>query len=258
MHFAVNLPADVDYSLRAHLPCRRTSVTVAAASAGLVLLLAALPAALGRASITPAAPPASTTAEAAVPVVVASLAASLEQPAAARAAPRPVEAAPRPVFAAPVAGDVVARIVIPSIGVNHAVERVGVGADGTMEAPSDGVRGVGWYVAWATPGAGGNAVFSAHETWNLQRAPFYALNQLEAGDELTLRMRSGAEYRYEVASNRRYGVETMPLGQIIWPPARLDAEEWATFITCGGRFVRLPSGYWDYLDRDVIVAWRVS
>ncbi len=252
MHLAVNLPADIDYSLRSTLGRHRTSVTLAAASAGLAVVLAVLPAARGAASGAP-----TVTLEAvAVAVSVPSV---LAEPAAATpVAPPRSEAPSRPVLAAPVAGDSVARLLIPGVSVNHAVERVGVGADGTMEAPDDGVRSVGWYAEWATPGAGGNAIFSAHETWNLQRAPFYSLRLLETGDALTVRMRSGAEYEYEVISNRRYAADSMPLGQIIWPSSRPDSEEWATFITCGGRFVRLPGGYWDYLDRDVIVARRVS
>jgi sortase (surface protein transpeptidase) len=254
MHLAVNLPAGIDYSARAYLARRRTRVTVAAATASLALLLAAVPAARGRASDTPAVPPAAVSSS----VIVTAVETPAQSVATEAARPPPAEVALRTAFPAPIAGDAVTRIVIPSIGVNHAVERVGVGADGTMEAPDDGVRGVGWYDDWATPGSGGNAVFSAHETWNLQHAPFFSLHLLEAGDTLTVRMRSGMEYRYVVASNRRYAADTMPLGQIIWPPARPDSEEWATFITCGGRFVRLPSGYWDYLDRDIIVARRVS
>jgi sortase (surface protein transpeptidase) len=253
MHLAVNLPAGMDYSARAYLARRRTSVTVAAASAGLVLLLAVLPAARGRASDTPAAPPVAVS-----PLGTAVVAATAPPVSVGAAPPQRAEATPQTGFTAPIPGDSVARLVIPSINVDDPVERVGVGADGTMEAPDDGVRGVGWYDDWATPGSGGNVVFSAHETWNLQHAPFYSLHLLGGGDTISVRMRSGAEYRYVVASNRRYAADTLPLGQIIWPPTRPDAEEWATFITCGGRYVRLPSGYWDYLDRDVIVARRVS
>lgn len=258
MHFALNLPADVDYSLRATLGRHRALVTLAAGSAALALVLAALPAAR---SIAGGAPSAAQQEEAAPAVVAPTAASPVAQPvsqASVTEAARPAEAPSRSSFAAPVAGDAVARLVIPSVSVNHAVERVGVDADGMMEAPDDGVRGVGWYSEWATPGGDGNAVFSAHETWNQQRAPFYSLRLLEVGDPITVRMRSGAEYGYEVISNRRYAADSMPLGQIIWPPARPDGDQWATFITCGGRFVRLPSGYWDYLDRDVIVARRVS
>jgi sortase (surface protein transpeptidase) len=257
MHLAINLPADIDYSARAYVARRRIPLALLA-GASLALVFVMLPAARGGAS----SPPAESVAAVVVPpaVVVTSPTAAPAPPAATEApAPAPSEAQPRPLFPPGVPGDVVVRLVIPSIGVNAGIERVGVDAGGTMEAPDDGVRAVGWYNEWATPGAGGgNTVFSAHETWNLQRAPFYALNQLAVGDTLTVVMRSGAEYRYVVANNRRYLADAMPLGQIIWPSARPEAEEWATFITCGGRYVRTANGYFEYLERDVIVARRVA
>jgi hypothetical protein len=36
-----------------------------------------------------------------------------------------------------------------------------------MRTPSDGVYGIGWYYDYPEAGMGENAVFSAHETWNL-------------------------------------------------------------------------------------------
>lgn len=263
MHLAINLPANVDYSARAYIARRRTSLTLVVAGTSLALAFAVVPAARSWASSRPTeSAPAAAVAPPAVVVTSPSAPTTAPAPPVAAEVAAPLPAAPAPprsLFAPGVPGDAVARLVIPSIGVNAGIERVGVDAAGTMEAPDDGVRNVGWYNAWATPGAGGgNTVFSAHETWNLQRAPFYSLRLLEVGDTLTVVMRSGAEYRYVVANNRRYQADAMPLGQIIWPSARPEAEEWATFITCGGRYVRTANGYFEYLERDVIVARRVE
>ncbi len=104
----------------------------------------------------------------------------------------------------------------------------------------------------------GNAIFSAHETWNHWQAPFYGLYRTKAGDEVALDMTSGARYPYRVISHQRYDVETMPMADILWPTNRAKGAQWITLITCGGRLVYDESGFGEYLDRDVGVAERVD
>ncbi|RLT27274.1 MAG: class F sortase [Chloroflexi bacterium] len=167
-----------------------------------------------------------------------------------------VVATPTP---APLPPDYVARISSPTLKLENYVTRLGV-INNQMQSPdADGVHAIGWYPEYATPGRGGNAVFSAHETWEFQHGPFYSMHLAKPGDELTIQMTSGATYRYVVTSNRRYPEATIPMGDIIWPGNEPPGEEWATFITCGGRFVRTESnGLGEYLDRDVVVAKRLS
>ncbi len=159
----------------------------------------------------------------------------------------------------PLPPDYVARISSPSLKLDNYVTRLGV-INNQMQSPdADGVHAIGWYPEYATPGRGGNAVFSAHETWEFQHGPFYSMHLAKPGDELTIQMTSGATYRYVVTSNKRYAEATIPMGDIIWPGNEPAGEEWATFITCGGRFVATEAnGLGEYLDRDVVVAKRVS
>jgi hypothetical protein len=109
----------------------------------------------------------------------------------------------------------VARLTIPRLGVNNPIEDTLVLPGGQMDTPHNGVYGVGFYFAFDQPGHPGNAVFSAHETWNRSRGPFYLLHQARIGDEITVQMADGREFRYEVLSNVRYDVHSIPMHEVV-------------------------------------------
>ena len=73
-------------------------------------------------------------------------------------------------------------------------------------------------------------------------------------------MANGQEYRYRVFRKQRYDVTTIPMGDLISAPEKPAGAEWITLITCGGRFRAYldGGGPGEYLDRDVVVAERVS
>jgi hypothetical protein len=152
----------------------------------------------------------------------------------------------------------ITRLEIPRFGVSSPIEGLGTNAAGYLDTPVDGVYGVGWFWDYAEPGEGDNAVFTAHETWNRQRGPFYWVRSMVVGDVVTLSMADGRELEYEVISNVRYDASTIPMADILWPSDRPAGEEWITLITCGGRLVYNSTGYGDYLDRDVVVARLVE
>lgn len=64
-------------------------------------------------------------------------------------------------------------------------------------------------------------MFSAHVDYfpNI-KGPFYNLHQLDAGDEVIVVMDNGTEYRYRLIRKARYEEETIPMGELIWPPDR--------------------------------------
>ncbi len=151
----------------------------------------------------------------------------------------------------------VVRITSAALGLGGYIEDVGI-KNGEMETPEDASYAIGWYVPYDRPGAPGNAVFSAHETWNHQQGPFYSLYLAKAGDEIALEMANGEKVRYRVLTNARYDVDSMPTADVIWPKNRPANAQWITLITCGGRIVYDHTGYGEYLDRDVVVAQRIS
>ena len=154
----------------------------------------------------------------------------------------------------------VARLKIPAFDVDSAIEPIGLLPTNTLDTPHDPYD-TGWYDIYDKPGFGGNAVFSAHVDYfpNI-RGPFYNLHKLELGDIIVVTMDDGTEYRYQVIkAHLRYDVRTIPMGDLIWPQDRPEGKEWVTLITCGGRFEQTqPSGAGEYLDRDVVVAERIT
>jgi len=159
----------------------------------------------------------------------------------------------------------VTRIRIPRFGIDAPIEQLGVDSGGNMETPADENHAVGWYPhltsvyrpdwpspGWDKPGWGGNATFSAHVYYHNIPAPFVSLAKAAPGDEISVAMEDGTTYTYKVISNERYGRDSIPMGDILWPNKPAD-KEWITLITCGGE---LDSTGWEYLSRDVVVAER--
>ncbi|MGE5596057.1 MAG: class F sortase [Hyphomicrobiales bacterium] len=167
----------------------------------------------------------------------------------------PTEAPPTPTpTPTPYAG-LVTRLAIPRFGVDAPIEELGVDSTNTLETPTNENTDVGWYSIYDRPGWHGNAVFSAHVYYHNIPAPFVNLAKSVEGDQIVVTMADGTQYTYQVISNTRYNRDTIPMGDIIWPKNKPEGKEWITLITCGGQ---LDSTGWEYLDRDVIVAERVS
>lgn len=149
----------------------------------------------------------------------------------------------------------VSRMKIPRFGVDAPIENLAINSNNELETPTKENTDVGWYYIYDRPGWDGNAVFSAHVYYHNIPAPFQKLAQAKEGDEVQVVMENGTTYTYSVISNKRYNRDTIPMGDIIWPKDRPANEQWITMITCGGQ---LDSTGWEYLDRDVIVAKRIS
>lgn len=97
-----------------------------------------------------------------------------------------------------------ARLKIPSLGVNAAVEAVGQKADGTMGTPQD-FDNVAWYAPGAKPGAPGSAVFAGHVNNALMKAGvFENLSKIKKGDYVTVEDSSGRSKVYRVSSVEEY------------------------------------------------------
>lgn len=136
--------------------------------------------------------------------------------------PRTVEQAAPPV-----------RLRIPALGIDTAVQWVGVDADGRMGVPSN-YTDVAWYERGPTPGTPGNAVIDGHLDSRTGPAVFYRLEDLKPGDEVFTITDSGTEYRFVVISAEVYDANDAPLerifGTAVGPHLNL--------ITCDGAFDR--------------------
>jgi len=117
----------------------------------------------------------------------------------------PTVVAPEPT---PVPSDApVARLVIPRIKVDAAIQVLGLSSDGAMQDPK-GPKEVGWYDLTRSfenfssyPGWGGNAVFAGHVDYiNYGPAVFWRLKELQPDDEVDVRLADGTGYTYKVTS----------------------------------------------------------
>jgi LPXTG-site transpeptidase (sortase) family protein len=130
-----------------------------------------------------------------------------------------------------------ARLAVPVIGVDAAVESVGLDAQGRMATPSR-AENVAWYNLGATPGDAGNAVIAGHLDWTSGPAVFWKLAKLKKGDELSIMRVDGTRARFLVDSSATmpYDAATEGLFTKTGPPT-------LTLITCAGAWDRARATY---------------
>ncbi len=148
---------------------------------------------------------------------------------------RPAETVPdysRPV-AAPVAAEAPVRLAIPSLGVDAAVEWVGLDAAGNMASPAD-YDNTAWYEPGPRPGQRGNAVIAGHiDSAELgRRVVFGNLDQIAVGAEVWVTGEGGRQLRFIVQSVEVYPTENSPRERIFGPTS--DAN--LNLISCIGDF----------------------
>ena len=158
---------------------------------------------------------------------------------------------------APVPGGEGDRLIIPKISIDAPMTMRVVAIDGIMQNP-EGPKDVAWYDFSAIsglggrPGVGGNTVISGHVDYHdYGPAVFWDLRKLEPGDEITIHLRDGTEYKYSVEWNR-----TIDPAGISWNDVvAATPDESLTMITCAGTF---DSSTRSYDQRRVVWAVRVS
>lgn len=163
----------------------------------------------------------------------------------ASATPRP--ASPQPVStSAPATSVLLGRLLIPKIGVDAVIERVGVDSQGRMGVPSTPWT-VGWYGAGTWPGASGDAVIDGHLDWYTSGpAVFWRLGELQTNDVVVIAGPDGSRADFAVSGIASYPTGAEPAGLFTTSGAPL-----LSLITC--------SGTWDaadasYTERMVVTA----
>jgi Sortase domain len=133
------------------------------------------------------------------------------------------------------------RMVVPALGVDTAVDPVGVEPDGQMTIPAE-VDRVGWYRFGPAPGDGGSAVIAGHVDDREQGLGAMApLRDADVGDEVTLTDAAGTTTTWRVVSREVIQKQVLPLDRLF---AR-DGPPRLTLITCGGPFLEEFSSYRD-------------
>lgn len=122
------------------------------------------------------------------------------------------------------------RLRIPSVGVDTAVESVGVNEQGNMKAPENW-RHVSWYESGFAPGESGNAVFSGHLDWDDNEAVFWDLNKLQAGDMVHV-TEDNRQLSYMVTKRERYDYRVADTSDVFGSSSISQIK----LITCDGEF----------------------
>ncbi|MET9857672.1 class F sortase [Streptomyces sp. NPDC006450] len=160
-------------------------------------------------------------------------------------AARRLPPAPRPLKPSPPT-----RIRIPSLQVDAPVTRVGLDAEGWVDAPPPEDRNLaGWYEGSPAPGTRGTAVIDGHVDNKQGPAVFYTLGSLARGRHIEVDRQDGRTAVFTV-----YGIEVV--GKNGFPAARVYGPKGAPelrVITCGGGFSK-KGGY----DGNVVVFARLT
>ncbi|HYR50879.1 MAG TPA: class F sortase [Candidatus Eisenbacteria bacterium] len=121
-----------------------------------------------------------------------------------------------------------ARLLIPRINVDAAVEARGLDANRNMDIPKN-FRDVAWYKLGPAPGQPGNALINGHVNWWTGAAVFTHLNQVRAGDEITVMRADGGSVHFKVTG--KTVVDANARIASLFEPSSVAT---LTLITCAG------------------------
>ncbi len=130
------------------------------------------------------------------------------------------------------------QLSIPTIGVNAAIERVGVANDGTMAVPVS-EWDVGWYRQGYLPGSIGNAAIDGHLDWTHGPAVFWNLGKLSVGDAIYVTDNKGVKRKFVVNALVAYPYDNAPLNNIFGSSNAAHLN----LITCNGIYSRTAHNY---------------
>ncbi len=127
------------------------------------------------------------------------------------------------------------RLIIPSIGVDAAVELVGVLSNGNLATPTQSPwDDVGWYADGIQPGKSGSAVIDGH----LDRpggfpAIFWSLRNMHIGDEVMVINIAGKVVHFRATHIALYTPEEAPIQEIFGD----GSGSYLNLITCAGDWI---------------------
>lgn len=145
--------------------------------------------------------------------------------------------------------DLPERLRIPALGIDTAVQQVGVKADGHMANPNN-FTDVGWYKYGTVPGFAGSAVMAGHVDNGLKLAGvFKRLNELPVGAEVVVTTVGGETRTFVVTEVTSYKTAEVPIERLF---TAADGE-YLNLVTCDGAWVAGEKTY----DRRLVVYARL-
>ena len=108
---------------------------------------------------------------------------------------------------------------VPSIGVNSALQPLGLLPDGSLQTPSRRQQ-AGWYAGGVAPGDVGSAVIAGQVDSSSGPAVFAELHRVRPGDRILVIRQDGSVLRFLVDGIRAYPNRTFPAAEVYGPAAR--------------------------------------
>ena len=132
------------------------------------------------------------------------------------------------------------RLMIPVVGVDSAVESLGLTPQGAMDIPQD-PDNVGWFSLGTRPGENGSAVMAGHYgTWkNGKGSAFDRLHELNRGDKLYVKDNAGGVTFFVVRESRNYDPEADATEVF----SSSDGKSHLNLITCEGAWDKNTKSY---------------
>lgn len=121
------------------------------------------------------------------------------------------------------------RVVIPAIGVDSSLIRLGLKSTGDLQVPPNGFP-AGWFTGAPTPGEKGPAVIVGHVRWSGRPGVFARLQGLRPGDKISVIRHDRTAAVFRVARVKQYPKSTFPSSAVY---GDLD-HAGLRLITCGG------------------------
>ena len=137
------------------------------------------------------------------------------------------------------------RIVIPSIGVNAYVQKVGINHKGDMGIPNN-FSDAGWYKYGPFVGNTGSAVVAGHVDNALALdGVFKHVGELSPGAKIKIVTEKGQTVRFVVYDVQTYLYDDVPTELVF----NKDDDAYLNLVTCGGTWLREKHSY----DRRIVV-----
>jgi LPXTG-site transpeptidase (sortase) family protein len=163
----------------------------------------------------------------------------------------PATGSPAPVLSGPVPAPSAVeavRVLIPAIGVDSTLARLGVDSAGALVPPTDFAQ-AGWFAAGTVPGDVGPAVIAGHVDDHRGPAVFYRLDDLAAGDDVRVTRSDGRVVDFQVTRVAEYPKDDFATAEVYGPTTGAELR----LITCGGSFDTSRRSY-----RDNVVVYATA
>ncbi len=138
-----------------------------------------------------------------------------------------------------VSDDMPRRIILPSIGAEGCIQKVGVDQNNAVAVPSN-IHLAGWFVNSVKPGDEGVSLIDGHVRGKYGPAIFTDLKKLNSGDKFQVEFGDQSIRNFEVVSSEELSIESV-VKQMFTPKQGVDRQ--LNLITCGGNFDRNNQHY---------------